>query len=66
MKIIKIPFLLIWRSWFYIMIFITIVIMSHILFILTLKEEYYPTLWKVVRVWSKILIYGMGFRLKFK
>ena len=66
MKIIKIPFLLIWRSWFYIMIFITIVIMSPVLFILTIKEEYYPTLWKVVRFWSKILIYGMGFRLNFK
>ena len=49
MKIIKVPFLLIWRSWFYIMIFITIVIMSPVLFILTLKEEYYQTLWKVVR-----------------
>ena len=40
--------------------------MSPVLFILTLKEEYYPTLWKVVRFWSKILIYGMGFRLNFK
>ena len=66
MRSIKIPLLLIWRSWFYIMIFITIVIMSPVLFILTIKEEYYPTLWKVVRVWSKVLIYGMGFRLNFK
>ena len=66
MKILKIPFLLIWRSWFYIMIFVTIVIMSPVLFILTIKEEYYPILWRVVRAWSKILIYGMGFRLKFK
>tara|TARA_B110001450_G_scaffold97090_1_gene92182 strand:- start:66 stop:833 length:768 start_codon:yes stop_codon:yes gene_type:complete len=65
-KIIKIPFLLIWRSWFYIMIFVTVVIMSPLLFILTLKEEYYPMLWKLVRVWSKMLIYGMGFRLNFK
>jgi 1-acyl-sn-glycerol-3-phosphate acyltransferase len=40
--------------------------MSPVLFILTIKEEYYPTLWKVVRVWSKVLIYGMGFRLNFK
>ena len=66
MRSIKIPLLLIWRSWFYIMMFITIVLMSPLLFVLTLKEEYYPTLWKVVRVWSKILIYGMGFRLNFK
>ena len=40
--------------------------MSPVLFILTIKEEYYPTLWKVVRIWSKVLIYGMGFRLNFK
>ncbi len=63
MRIIKIPLLLIWRSWFYIMIFITIVIMSPLLFILSLKEQYYPRLWKLVRLWSKVLIYGMGFRL---
>jgi len=37
-KIIKIPFLLIWRSWFYIMIFVTVVIMSPLLFILTLRK----------------------------
>ena len=63
MRIIKIPLLLIWRSWFYILIFITIVVMSPLLFILSLKEQYYPKLWKLVRMWSKVLIYGMGFRL---
>jgi 1-acyl-sn-glycerol-3-phosphate acyltransferase len=34
------------------------------LLVLTTKEKYYPTFWKLVRVWSFILIYGMGFRLK--
>jgi len=63
MRIIKVPLLLIWRSWFYILIFITIVVMSPLLFILSLKEQYYPRLWKLVRLWSKVLIYGMGFRL---
>ena len=63
MRIIKIPLLLIWRSWFYILIFTTIVVMSPLLFILSLKEQYYPRLWKLVRMWSKVLIYGMGFRL---
>ena len=63
MRIIKIPLLLIWRSWFYILIFNTIVVMSPLLFILSLKEQYYPRLWKLVRMWSKVLIYGMGFRL---
>ncbi len=38
--------------------------MIPFLLILTAKEKYYPTFWKLVRVWAKILIYGMGFRLK--
>ena len=63
MKYLKIPFLLIWRLWFYILIFITIILMAPLLFIFTLKEEYYHLLWKLVRLWSKVLIYGMGFRL---
>lgn len=64
MKYIKIPFLLIWRAWFYILMFITILIMAPFLLILTAKESYYPVFWKVVRAWSYILVYGMGFRIK--
>lgn len=44
----------------------TILIMIPFLLILTAKESYYPTFWKMVRIWSKVLIYGMGFRLKVK
>lgn len=64
MKYIKIPFLLIWRIWFYLLIGITIILMIPFLLILTSKESYYSTFWKLVRIWSKLLIYGMGFRLK--
>lgn len=63
MKFFKIPFLLIWRLWFYVLMFTTLLLISPILLILTIKETYYHLLWKVVRIWSKILIYGMGFRL---
>jgi 1-acyl-sn-glycerol-3-phosphate acyltransferase len=63
MKFLKIPFLIIWRIWFYLLIVITIIIMIPFLLILTAKEAYYPAFWKMVRVWSKVLIYGMGFRL---
>ncbi len=63
MKILKIPFLLIWRIWFYLLIIVTILIMVPFLLILTAKEKYYPAFWKMVRVWAKLLIYGMGFRL---
>jgi len=44
--------------------FTTIVVMCPFLLVFTLKESYYPLLWKLVRIWSKVLIYGMGFRLK--
>lgn len=64
MKYIKIPLLLLWRIWFYTLIFVTILLISPIMLILTAKKSYYPTLWKLVRVWSKIIIYGMGFRLQ--
>lgn len=63
MKFIKIPFLLIWRLWFYVLMFTTIILMVPFLLILTAKESYYPIFWKLVRIWSKVLIYGMGFRI---
>jgi 1-acyl-sn-glycerol-3-phosphate acyltransferase len=40
--------------------------MSPLLLIFTFKEDYYHLLWKLVRIWSKVLIYGMGFRLDFQ
>lgn len=64
MKYLKIPFLFIWRMWFYILILVTILLMSPFLLVLTAKEKYYPTFWKMIRVWAKVLVYGMGFRLK--
>lgn len=64
MKFLKTPFLFIWRLWFYLLIIITVLLMVPFLLVLTAKESYYPAFWKLVRIWSKILIYGMGFRLK--
>ena len=64
MKWLKMPFLLIWRLWFYILMFCTIIIMTPLLLILTAKESYYPTFWKLVRGWSYLVVYGMGFRIE--
>ncbi|WP_435675089.1 lysophospholipid acyltransferase family protein [Polaribacter sp.] len=41
----------------------TIILMIPLLLIFTYKDEYYHLLWKLIRIWSKVLIYGMGFRL---
>ncbi|NVJ88534.1 MAG: 1-acyl-sn-glycerol-3-phosphate acyltransferase [Flavobacteriaceae bacterium] len=64
MKLLKIPFLLVWRLWFYILMFATIIIMVPFLIVLTAKVEYYPTFWKMIRLWAKILVYGMGFSIR--
>lgn len=64
MKWIKIPFLFLWRIWFYVLLTITIILMSPALLILTSKNNLYPILWKMIRIWSYVLIYGMGFRLQ--
>ena len=64
MKIIKIPFLLIWRMWFYILMIGTVLLMAPFLLVLTAKESYYPAFWKIVRAWSYVLVYGMGFNIK--
>lgn len=64
MRYLKIPFLLIWRLWFYLLMIFTIILMVPFLFVLTAKESYYPKFWKLVRAWSFLLVYGMGFRIK--
>ena len=46
------------------LITITILIMVPFMLVLTAKESYYPVFWKMVRLWSFTLIYGMGFWLK--
>ena len=63
-KYLLFPLRLLWRSWFYIMIFTSVVVMTPFLLILTSSEKFYPIFWKLIRAWSFMLIYGMGFRLK--
>lgn len=64
MKYLAFPFRSIWRIWFYVLVLSTVILMSPFLLILTSNEKYYPTFWKLIRAWSFVLIYGMGFRLK--
>ncbi|WP_298767290.1 1-acyl-sn-glycerol-3-phosphate acyltransferase [uncultured Polaribacter sp.] len=66
MKFFKIPFLLIWRFWFYLLLFTSILILSPFLLVFTLDFKYYHRFWAIARIISKILVYGMGFRINFK
>jgi 1-acyl-sn-glycerol-3-phosphate acyltransferase len=54
----------IWRVWFYVFFGISIILMLPFLFILTIKESQYTTLYKIIRGFSKLLVIVMGFRLK--
>lgn len=63
-KYILFPLRLIWRIWFYILIIVTVLLMSPFVLVLLSDEKYYGTFWKLMRAWSFVLIYAMGFRLK--
>ena len=43
---------------------ITVLLMAPFLLVLTAKESYYPVFWKLIRAWSYVLVYGMGFKIK--
>ncbi|MFT5258184.1 MAG: 1-acyl-sn-glycerol-3-phosphate acyltransferase [Polaribacter sp.] len=65
-KLMKAPLFLIWRLWFGILILFSILLFFPFLLLFSFKEEHYHLFWKFARMLSIILIYGMGFRLKFK
>ncbi|CAM1345854.1 lysophospholipid acyltransferase family protein [Tenacibaculum crassostreae] len=58
------PVRFIWRVWFYVLMIATVLLMSPLVLVLLSDEKYYGTFWKLMRAWSYVLIYGMGFRLK--
>ena len=63
MRLVKNIFRVIWRIWFYLLFAISVLIMAPFLLVLTSDEKYYPVFWKLVRILSKVLIYGTGFRI---
>jgi len=64
MKYLLMPFQLIWRIWFYVLVAVPLIVLFPVLLILTSDEKYYGGFWKVIRIWCYIVVYGMGFRLK--
>jgi len=64
MGFIKNIFRAIWRSWFYVFFALSLITMIPALLLLTISEKQYPALYKIIRAFSKTLIFVMGFRLK--
>ena len=61
MKILKNIAILIYRIWYYILLFLSILILFPFLFISILREEWYPVFFKLARFWAYIILFGMGF-----
>jgi 1-acyl-sn-glycerol-3-phosphate acyltransferase len=64
MRGIKIIFWAIWRVWFYILMTIPILVMFPFLVLSILTESGYPYFFKMARIWSKFILFGMGFYYK--
>lgn len=61
MRGIKIIFWSIWRVWFYVLMTIPILVMFPFLVLSILTESGYPYFFKMARIWSKVILLGMGF-----
>ncbi|WP_027126197.1 lysophospholipid acyltransferase family protein [Gelidibacter mesophilus] len=66
MKFFKYPFWILYRIWFYVLVTLPILILFPILILSILKEEWYPYFFKLARLWAKIILIGMGFRIIIK
>lgn len=64
MRGIKIFFWAIWRVWFYVLMTIPILVMFPFLVLSILTESGYPYFFKMARIWSKFILFGMGFYYK--
>ena len=64
MKIFKIVFWILWRIWFYILMFIPIMVLLPILVLTILSEKTYPQFFWIARFWAKFILFGMGFYYK--
>lgn len=64
MKFAQILFHILYRAWFYTLVTIPILIMAPLLIISILREQWYPFFFSLARVWAKVILFGMGFRVK--
>lgn len=64
MKLLKYPFWILYRIWFYILVALPILALFPILLISISKESWYSFFFKLARIWAKFILFGMGFNYK--
>jgi 1-acyl-sn-glycerol-3-phosphate acyltransferase len=66
MKFLKAVLHTLYRLWFYLLLGVPIIILSPLLLLSISKEKWYPIFIRLARIWAKIILFGMGFRLSVK
>jgi 1-acyl-sn-glycerol-3-phosphate acyltransferase len=64
MKLLKYPFWLLYRIWFYILVALPIIVLFPVLVISISKEKWYPFFFKLARFLAQFILLGMGFNSK--
>lgn len=66
MKLLKYPFWLLYRIWFYLLVLLPIIVFFPLILITILSEKTYPLFFKIARLWARVILIGMGFRYSIK
>ena len=61
MKIFKYFLYTIYRIWFYVVCSLPFIFIFPLLFIFSLKQSWYPLLFKLATLWSNVILFFMGF-----
>lgn len=65
MKILKYPFYIFWRCWFYGWVLFPIIPIIPVLLIVTSSEKLYPAFFKIAQAWANTILFVMGFKIKY-
>jgi 1-acyl-sn-glycerol-3-phosphate acyltransferase len=63
-KIVKYPFYIFWRVWFYCWVFFSIVAIFPVLLVVTASESLYHIFFKVAQAWANTILFIMGFKVE--
>ena len=62
MNILEKIFIVLWRIWFVIWMFLTVLILLPFLFVIISRRKWFPVYFKTARIWAKLLLFIMGFK----
>ena len=64
LQILKSICILVWKSWFFVCLFVLTVVLSPLLIFVTLSEKTYVLFFLIAQVWARMVLFLGGFRIK--